>query len=294
MGSNAPMRIAPRLLLAAMVGTLLAGPAPARASGDPVGYIAALLASLIVEGVERHGDDVARAASRAADALVLAEAGLPPIVRGSIRRARQAIALGPRGGVAVGYAPSPGRGEVAVSLGLALEVFEGPILPGKEELHAWLVEGLQARIVAVARDLAARGGLPLDPGALRPYARAILQAVHADVSGRMAVQRRWFPPPRFGVAVDGAGYTGSDGLELRLTASLGVGPVSVGPTAAFRSDPDDPGVLVGGEVAGHLVTGKGPRTPVLDLFLRLELAADQNPTTSHQGVIGLRLLIDAI
>lgn len=98
----------------------------------------------------RYGDDVARAASIAADALVLAEAGLPPIVRGSLHRGRQAVALGPRGGLAVGYSPSPGRGEVALSPGLALEVFEGPILPGREELRAWLVERLQARIVAVA------------------------------------------------------------------------------------------------------------------------------------------------
>jgi len=94
--------------------------------------------------------------------------------------------------------------------------------------------------------------------------------------------------------VEAAGRTGSDALELRLTVGLGVGPVSVGPTAAFRADKDDPGVLVGAEIAGHLVTKKSLRTPVLDLFVRMELAAKQNPTTSHQGSVGLRLLLDVI
>ncbi len=99
--------------------------------------------------------------------------------------------------------------------------------------------------------------------------------------------------------MEAAGRTGAEGLELRLTAGVGLGPVSVGPTAAFRSDRespnrDDPGVLVGVEVSGHLVTTKKLRAPVFDLFLRLELAAKENPTTSHQGSLGLRFLFDVI
>lgn len=288
------MRLRSGVLPLLLVASLLLAPQRAEASGDPVSGIAILLGYLIAEGVDRYGGDIAGAASIAADALVRADAGLPPIVRSSLGRVRRAIALGPRGGVAGSYSPFAGRGEVSLSLGLALEVFRGPILPGADELRAILVDGLQARIVAVARDIAARGGPPPGEDALRGYAKEILHAVHADASNRMGMPHRWFPPPLFGVAIEGAGRTGADGLELRLTVGVGLGPVSVGPTVAFHSDRTDPGVLVGVEVARHLVPRKSPRAPVFDLFLRLELAAKQNPTTSHQGSVGLRMLLDLI
>ena len=288
------MRAWPSVLPLLLVACLLLGPRKAEASGDPVGLIAALLAHLIGEGVDRYGGDIANAASSAADALVRAEAGLPPIVRGTLHRARRAIAFGPRGGLAGSYSPSVKRGEMSVSLGLAIEIFRGPILPGPGELRAILVDGVQARIVAVARELAARGGAPPREDELRAYAHEILAAVHADASNRVAAPHRWFPPPFLGLAIEGAGRTDADGLELRLTVGVGVGPVSVGPTAAFHSDRDDPGVLLGVEVAGHLVPRKKLRSPVLDLFLRLELAAKENPTTSHQGSLGLRFLFDLI
>lgn len=288
------MRAWPSVLPLLLVACLLLGPRKAEASSDPVGGIAVLLAHLIAEGVDRYGGDIANAASIAADALVRAEAGMPPIVRGSLHRVRRAIAFGPRGGLAGSYSPSAGRGELSVSLGLAVEVFKGPILPDADELRAFLVEGLQARILAVARDLAARGGAPPGEDVLRAYGKEILAAVHADASNRMAAPHRWFPRPFLGLAVEAAGRTGAEGLELRLTVSFGVGPVSVGPTAAFHSDKDDPGVLVGVEVASHLVPRKNLRSPVLDLFLRLELAAKENPTTSHQGSLGLRFLFDLI
>ncbi len=273
---------------------LLLVPRPARASGDPVGYIVALLVHLIVEGVDRYGDDIATAASLGAEALIRAEAGLPPIARGAIHNVRRSIALGPRGGVAASYTPSAARGEAAFFVGLALEVFRGPIVPGAEELRALLVDGLRARIVAVARDLSARGGPPPDEAALRRYAEEILAATHSDVSSRMETPHRWFPPPLFGVAADIAGRTGSKGLELRLTGGFGIGPVSVGPTAAFRADQNEPAVLLGAEVSGHLITSKGLRTPVIDLFLRADFAVRENSTTSHQGVVGLRLLLDLL
>jgi hypothetical protein len=285
------LRLAPMFLVICLI---VGVQREARAASDPAGFIVMALFYLIAEGVDRYGDDVAKGASMAADALVRAEAGLPPIVRGSLHRARRAIAFGPRGGLAASYSPSPSRGEMSLSLGLALEIFGGPILPSTEELRAWLIDGLKTRIVAVARDLAARGGPPLNQEQLRPYAQEILAAVHADVSSRMAVSHRYFPPPRFGIAMEFAGQTETEKLELRLTIGIGVGPVSVGPTAAFHAERDDPGVLVGAEVAGHLVTRDRMRSPVLDLFLRLELAARENPVTSHQGTLGLRFLLDVI
>lgn len=288
------MRAWPSVVPLLLVACLLLGPRKAEASSDPVGAIAALLVYLISEGVDRHGGDIANAASIAADALVRAEAGLPPIVRGSLHRARRAIAFGPRGGLAGSYSPSAGRGEVSVSLGIALEIFKGPILPSADELRAILVEGLQARILAVARDLAARKGPPPGADELRAYGQEILAAVHADASDRLAAPHRWFPRPFLGLAIEAAGRTGAEGLELRASVGVGVGPVSVGPTAAFHSDRNDPGVLVGVEVASHLVPRKTLRAPVLDLFLRLELAVKENPTTSHQGSLGLRFLFDLI
>ncbi len=293
------MRAWSSVLSLLLVACLLLEPREAEASADPVGGIAVLLGHLIAEGVDRYGGDIASAASIAADSLVRAEAGLPPIVRGSLHRARRAIAFGPRGGLAGSYSPSAGNGEMSVSLGLALELFKGPILPGAAELRAFLVDGLQARIVAVAREIAARGGAPPGEDELRAYSKEILAAVHADASNRLAVPHRWFPRPFLGLAIEAAGRTGAKGLALRLTAGIGIGPVSVGPTVAFNSDQDspdrnDPGVLVGVEVAGHLVTRKRLRSPVLDLFLRLELAVKENPTTSHQGSLGLRFMFDLI
>jgi hypothetical protein len=237
---------------------------------------------------------VAEGVSEVADALVRAEAGLPPITRGVLHRARRAIVLGPRGGVALSQAPSADGAEVSLSLGLALEVFEGPILPGAGELRAMLVEGLQARALATARDLAARGVSPASEEELLPHAREILAAVHADVSRRMAPPPRRFPRPRFGLAVDGAARTGADDLELRVTVGMGVGPVTIAPTIAVRSGEEDPALLVGGEVAAHLLTKTGLRTPVIDLFLRVDFAVVDNPSTAHQGSAGLRLLLDVI
>ena len=288
------MRFSPSVLPLLLVAALLLAPRKAEASGDPVGLIAALLAHLIGEGVDRYGGDIATAASSAADALVRAEAGLPPIVRATLHRARRAIALGPRGGLAGSYSPSANRGNIAISLGLALEIFRGPILPGPAELRAILVDGVQARIVAVARELAARGGPPPGADELRAYAKEILAAVHADASNRVAAPHRLFPRPFFGLAIEAAGRTGAEELELRLTVGVGLGPVSVGPTAAFNAEQDDPAVLLGLEVASHLVAGKKLRTPVLDLFLRLELAAKENASTSHQGSLGLRFMFDLI
>jgi len=288
------MRLRASVLPLVLLVSLLLGARKAEATGDPVGLIAGVLAHLIGEGIERYGEDVASAASTAAEALVRAEAGLPPIVRDTLHRARRAIAFGPRGGVAGSYAPSATRGEMSISVGLALEVFKGPVLPSADELRTFLVDGLQARIVAVARELAARGGAPPREDELRTYAQQILAAVHADASRRAAPPRRWFPPPFLGLAVEAAGRTGTKELELRLTAGIGLGPVSLGPTVAFHSDPDEPGVLLGLEVASHLVTRNKPRSPVIDLFVRLELAAKENATTSHQGTVGLRFLLDLI
>ncbi len=198
------MRAWPSVLSLLLVACLLLGPRKAEASGDPVGLIAAVLAHLIGEGVDRYGDDIATAASTAAEALVRAEAGLPPIVRGTLHRVRRAIAFGPRGGLAGSYSPSATRGEMSFSLGLALEIFKGPIIPGPAELRAVLVDGVQARIVAVARELAARGGPPPREDELRVYAKDILAAVHADASKRAAAPHggcrarssvsRWRPP----------------------------------------------------------------------------------------------------
>jgi hypothetical protein len=256
--------------------------------------IAVVLVHLISEGADRYGDDVVAAATIGADALVRAEAGLPPIARGALTNVRQSIALGPRGGVAAIYSPSLARGGAELSLGLALEVFRGPIVPNAEELRAVLVEGLRARIQAVARDVAARGGPPPDEATMRRYAQEILAAVHADVSSRMEPPRRWFPPPLFGVAAEVAGFGSGSFLGLRFTGGVGVGPVSVGPTFAARSDQGVLAVLVGAEVSGHLSLLQGPRTPVVDLFLRVDFAVKETANTSHQGAIGLRLLLDLL
>lgn len=210
---------------------------------------------------------------------------LERIAKGTFKRARRAIAIGPTVGAWAGYLPDPGETETAITFGLGLEVFKIPVLPTPETLKQIAIERAKARLLS-ARPTAATG---------EQLAREIWDDVVEEVLGMENIRGRTMERPRLTLALEANRYLDAEAWATRLRLGIGVSRVTLAGsfTVAF-TDPET-SVFTGVEVVTHFLLSKQPRSPVVDVFLRGDFEVrNRDLANVDTYVLGTRFLLDAL
>ncbi len=209
--------------------------------------------------------------------------------RGVADRARRAISIGPMVGAGFAYAPSTEHLDVPVTFGLGLVLFDIPVAPGPRAIEEMVKTRVKAKVTA-----AITSGAPApDPQALARLAAEVLAEVKAEVLGQRPYTGRTLERPRLSLALEGAYQPRASAWQVRATFGYGISRVTIGPTIA-RNFAGANGLYLGGELAAHLTPRPGPRSHVVDVFLRADFGVTSNADGAHQVGAGLRLLLDLI
>lgn len=200
------------------------------------------------------------------------------IARGSLDRARRAIAFGPELGAGASLLTAPGELELPVSFGLGLVLFDVPVFPGPRLVEDIIRARIEARGLAGVSDPA-----------------EVYAAVKAEVLGELAAKARArrFERPRGGAHLEGVYDVRAAAWEARLTALFGIGRLAAGPTLAVRFGGAS-GVVAGLEADFHVMLSASTRSMPLIVFLRAELGATDGADAADAVVLGARVLFDLI
>ncbi|GAB4559603.1 MAG: hypothetical protein Tsb0020_05540 [Haliangiales bacterium] len=193
------------------------------------------------------------------------------LARSSLKATQRAVALGPFVGGTGVYGTDSGEATGAISFGLSLSTFKVSLIPDREALQRILLNRLKERLLReVERKRAGDRSVPKPTAEdLEQLAKELWEDVLDEyLRGHRA---KLFEKPRFHLHAEGAYLLDSGGFETRMTAALGIGPVSFGPTTAARFD-DGASFLVGPELIVKMLPTKGLRSPVIDLFARWDFA----------------------
>jgi len=212
------------------------------------------------------------------------------IAQGTALRARRAFALGPLVGGAGTYLFDPGEFEGQLSFGLGLYWFDVPLVPDIQKL----VEArAQALLKERVKQAMAGGGAPTQED-LAEWGREVYEEARDELLGKRGA--KLVEKPRFALTFEGARVFRSEGWQVRASAGLGIKSFTAGLTTAVQFGTGDTIALVGPEVAIKFLPGKGPRSPVIDVFVRYEFAflEDANAPSLNQLSLGARLLVDVI
>lgn len=226
--------------------------------------------------------DLASAAADKLDRYGIDEKIVRAIAQAAVGRTRRAIAIGPHiGGVGIVDAKDAASGG-GLSFGLGLYTFKVPT-------GLALKEVIKERVKAELRSAIASGKVDGDQ-----LVHDIIQKVIRDVLDG-AYGSQTFPKPAIAFLLEGQKSFGdADGFLVRAMLGYGVSKVNLGLSVAGSFPAGSaPNTLLFGPELGVRVTPVGRhRTPVLDVFVRLELGVrDPNPATVS---VGARLLLDVI
>jgi hypothetical protein len=246
-----------------------------RASSWVVGSLAALTVSSLVPS-SAQAEDVGAVALQ--------------MGRATFSRARRMVALGPF----VGAAPfcsfasdAPYRCDGVASFGLGLYLFKIPVLPSTEMIK----DAVKRRVEERIKQTILQGQPP--PG--QDDAEKLFREVYEEVKAELlqGVRPKKVEKPLGKIVLETGYLMRAEAWQLRTTAGVGMGPVTVGPTVvgSFR---DHTSAALGPEVAFHLTLGSGPRTMVLDIFARCDFVVTDRQITGDEFALGLRFLLDII
>lgn len=234
--------------------------------------------------------------------IAQAEAAAPSletVVRGTVRRARRAISVGPTVGLWSAAIIDPGDIDAALTFGIGFETFKVPVLPDMATLRALIQERVKAqlkdRIKAV---FAGRQPAPLE---LETLAAQVYLDVRDEFLGVRNVRGKTMERPQFTVGFEANRLFGAERWLGRTRVGIGVWKVTLALSTAVgrvcRGDTCDDGVkvFIGPEVVAHFLTSKSPRASVIDAFLRADFQANgRGDVTYDQLTIGVRYLLDII
>jgi hypothetical protein len=235
------------------------------------------------------------------DALIAkARAEAPTIetvVRGTFRRARRALSIGPTVGFWTAAILDPGDLDAALTIGIGLETFKVPVLPSMETLQDLVVERVKAQMKQRIAD-AFRGRQPA-PLELDTLVKQIYQEVRDEILGLQNVRPKTFERPRYTVGFEANRLLGADRWLGRTRVGIGVWKVTLGLSAAVgrvcRGGTCDDGVkaFLGPEIVLHALPSDQPRASVIDAFVRADFQANaRGVETYDQLVFGARYLLD--
>jgi hypothetical protein len=217
---------------------------------------------------------------------------LKTFLKGSVQRARRAIAIGPTAGGAATWFPQPGESTGSVSFGLSLYTFKVPVLPDAALVADVIKSKVKERLKERIKQMIAQGYAPPDEQQQKDMAEEIFQEVKAEILGTKSHRAKTFERPSAALTWEGNYDLDAEVWSTRIRAGIGVSRLLFGITAA-SSFADDTIFSFGGEVALLALPGKGPRSPVFDVFLRAECPVN-GATDAYSFGLGVRLLVDII
>lgn len=229
---------------------------------------------------------IAPAAS--AQSIPIQDIPVGKLASNTVSRVRRAVAVGPF----VGAMPViPGTGEVdgALSFGLSLSLFKVPIIPDSDTIKRIVLERAQARLKAVLEAAALRGEKPTEDE-VATLGREIFEQVLAEFLAERA-PRLW-EKPRFHMHLEAARLFRTGSWQSRTTLAVGVWRVSLGPTLLVDFH-DGADLFLGPEMTVQLLPGKGPRSPIVDLFVRVDFAVTDDARENLTS-FGGRFVLDLI
>lgn len=217
-------------------------------------------------------------------------AAMKGIVAGAVQRARRSIAVGVTVGGGVAYLPSPERAEYPISFGLGVDLFKIPIVPDLARVREIVIERTKERVAERVKDQMLAGNTP-SGDEITQLAHQIGDEIAAEVMGEMSAHPKLVEKPRLAVDLEGAYLPRAKVWQLRLTAGFGISYVTLGPTIVVNLT-SPRGLLLGGELATHLLPTHGSRSPVIDLFVRFDAGVTSASKHANQVTFGTRLLLD--
>jgi hypothetical protein len=227
-----------------------------------------------------------------ARAEVLPE-GLEQVLRDvaseNLRRLRRSVAFGPHVGASGHYIEGPNRPDAGLSFGLGLYLFR---VPFTFELDRTIRERVRGELKAELRRMADEGKTP-SGDELKALVRRLYEGARDELLGKEKRLDQTLEDPRFGFVVEGQRMFRSEAWQLRVMPSVGIGPVSLGIGGALHLG-DKASFLPGAELSMRLLPEEGPRSKVIELFLRGEApVVNRVEVGMHLGA-GARLLFDVL
>lgn len=234
--------------------------------------------------------------------IARAEAEAPSIAtvaKGTVRRARRSISIGPTVGLWSAAFISPGEIDAALSFGIGLETFKVPVMPSMETLQGLIVERVKAQLKDRITDLL-KGQKP-DPAELDRLVKQVYQDVRNEILGLENVRSKTMERPSLTVGFEANRLFGAARWLGRTRVGIGVWKFTLAISASVgrvcRGAQCDDGVKLfsGPEVVLHFLTSKNPRASVADVFFRADFQATGRNTTAYdQLVLGVRYLVDLL
>lgn len=232
--------------------------------------------------------------------IARAEAMAPSVAtvaRGTFRRARRAVSIGPTIGAWGTALIDPGDTDMALTFGIGIETFKVPIVPSIETVKALITERVKAQLKQ--RIQAVFAGRQPDPLELSTLAAQVYTDVRDEVLGVRNARAKTMERPQYTFAVEANRLLGAERWLVRTRVGIGVWKLTLGISAAVgrvcRGGTCDDGVKLfsGPELVAHFLTSKNPRASVVDAFLRFDFqATGRGVETYDQAVLGARFLLD--
>jgi hypothetical protein len=234
-------------------------------------------------------------------AIAKAQAAAPSIetvARGTFRRARRAISIGPTIGLWSAAIIDPGDIDAALTVGIGVEMFKVPVLPDMQTVKTLINERVKAQLKD--RVKAAFQGHPVEPMALDALAAEVYAEVRDEILGVRDVRGKTMERPRYSIGFEANRVFGAERWLGRTRVGIGVWKLTLGISAAVgrvcRGPTCDDGIkfFSGPEVVVHFLTSKKPRASVVDAFMRFDFQVSGRGTveTYDQLVLGGRFLLD--
>ncbi len=201
-------------------------------------------------------------------------------------RVRRSIAFGPHVGTYVGAAIVPTSQLVSgITFGMALYTFDIPTILDIQEL---LKTQLEIAVKAEAARIIAEGGTP----DLEAIARTAYANLEEDIMGK--ITKKTLEKPKLGVILEGMyQYQPGNAMGARLSVTYGIGPASLGLGAYFLRGGGNSVAYVGPDLSLRLTPWGTSRTPVIDLYARLDVGFDEGERP-YVFTVGGRMLLDLI
>jgi len=232
------------------------------------------------------------------DLVARAQAASPTIetiARGTFRRARRAISIGPTIGGWAGIVPAQDETESAITFGIGVETFKVPVLPDPETLKLLVIERAKAKL---KEQIAGRfAGQTPDPISAEQFAREVWEEAVKEILGLENVRPKTMERPAFNAALEVNRTFNAKAWAPRLRLGIGVWKVTLGASfaVAFGDDvyPKTP-VYVGLEIVTHFLVSDNPRASVVDVFVRADVETRNRDTNADAFILGARYLLDVL
>jgi hypothetical protein len=213
-------------------------------------------------------------------------------VEGAVARTRRKIAIGPQVGVGGSFTPGSSDLDVPITFGIGLRLFKIPVIPTASEIQSIILHTVKKRLAVRVEDMISRGEPPPSASELE----AIAKEIKAELEDRYLGKRprgRTLEKPQLAVTLEEVHLPSAGAWMTRLTIGLPVSKVTIGPSIT-GSLGDIKGLYLGGELALHLTPKRGPRSPVIDIFLRGDWGATGGARDHDLLALGLRVMLDLI